>query len=136
MSAGATPCSSCHGAPPPFPHPQSADCARCHSGTVLAGGGIDLAGGKHIDGTVQVDGGGCTACHGTEGVNPAPPVGTRGETETSAIAVGAHQKHVRDGAIRKAFACSECHVSPSVALHANGVVDLAWGALAAKGTTP
>ena len=88
VSAGPTACGSCHGFPPPLPHPQNPDCGRCHSDTVLAGGGIDLAGGRHIDGTLQVNGGGCTLCHGTEGVNPAPPAGTKGETLTTQRAVG------------------------------------------------
>ncbi|WP_242343295.1 CxxxxCH/CxxCH domain c-type cytochrome [Anaeromyxobacter terrae] len=136
VSAGPTACDSCHGAPPPLPHPQSTDCSRCHSGTVLATGGIDLAGGKHIDGTVQVDGGGCTVCHGTEGKNPAPPLGTKGETLTTQRAVGAHQKHVVDGAIRKAFACSACHEPVSDLTHVNGSIPLPFTGLASSGTTP
>ncbi|HSD22114.1 MAG TPA: CxxxxCH/CxxCH domain-containing protein, partial [Anaeromyxobacter sp.] len=136
VSAGPTACTACHGAPPPFPHPPSTDCARCHSGTVLAGGGIDLAGGKHIDGTLQVDGGGCTACHGTEGVNPAPPVGTNGETLTTQRAVGAHQKHVVTGTIRTAFTCSACHAPVSDLTHVNGTISLPFGGLASQGTTP
>ena len=136
VSAGPTACSSCHGAPPPFPHPPSTDCARCHSGTVLAGGGIDLAGGKHIDGTLQVDGGGCTACHGTEGVNPAPPVGTSGETLTTQRAVGAHQKHVVTGTIRSAFACSDCHAPVTDLTHVNGTISLPFTGLASQRHDP
>ncbi|ABS27246.1 CxxxxCH/CxxCH domain-containing protein [Anaeromyxobacter sp. Fw109-5] len=136
VSSGPTGCGSCHGAPPPLPHPQSTDCSRCHSGTVLASGAIDLARGQHIDGTVQVDGGGCTACHGTEGVNPAPPLGTNGETLTTQRAVGAHQKHVVDGNIRKAFACSDCHAPVTDLTHVNGAISLPFTGLASSGTTP
>ena len=133
---GQTACGSCHAAPPGLPHPPRTDCGRCHPGTTTADGAIDVAGGQHIDGTLDVAPVTCTMCHGTEGVNPAPPAGTRGETETSAVAVGAHQKHVRDGAIRKALDCAECHVKPTVMLHADGAVEVAWGALAANGTAP
>ncbi|WP_242339350.1 CxxxxCH/CxxCH domain-containing protein [Anaeromyxobacter sp. SG66] len=139
VSDGPTACNACHGAPPPLPHPQATDCARCHPGTVLATGGIDVAGGQHIDGIVQVEGrGSCTACHGRQGVNPAPPFGTRGETLTTQRPVGAHQKHVVDGAIRKAFACSDCHalVTDLGTEHANGTVSMPFTGLASRGTTP
>ena len=109
------------------------DCSRCRPGTTTADDSrIDVAGGQHIDGTLDIVPVTCTMCHGTEGVNPAPPVGTRGETETSAIAVGAHQKHVQNGLIRNALDCAECHVEPNDPAHANGTVDLAWGDLAVR----
>ena len=133
VSAGPTACSSCHGAPPPLPHPQNTDCHRCHEGTVLATGAIDLAGGQHIDGTVQVSAGGCTACHGTDAVNPAPPLGTSGETLTTQRAVGAHQKHVVDGPIRKALACDGCHAPVSDLTHVNGTISLPFAGLASPG---
>jgi predicted CxxxxCH...CXXCH cytochrome family protein len=125
-------CGTCHGAPPPAPHPPSTQCSGCHAETVNADGTINVAGGKHIDGTLQVSGGGCNACHGSAD-NPAPPLGTRGETATTALAVGAHQAHVRDTLIRKAMSCSECHVVPAQSLHSNGKVDMAWGPLATAG---
>ncbi|HEY3446775.1 MAG TPA: CxxxxCH/CxxCH domain-containing protein [Myxococcales bacterium] len=49
-------CGTCHGAPPPAPHPQNASCNECHAMTVLASGKIDVAGGKHIDGILEVTG--------------------------------------------------------------------------------
>ena len=136
VSGGPTACSSCHGAPPPLPHPQNADCHRCHEGTVLATGAIDVAGGQHIDGTVQVSAGGCTACHGTDGVNPAPPLGTNGETLTTQRAVGAHQKHVVDGPIRRALTCDGCHAAVADLTHVNGTISLPFAGLASQGTTP
>ena len=133
VGEGQASCGTCHAAPPGFPHPSRMDCSRCHPGTTTADDSrIDVAGGQHIDGTLDIVPVTCTMCHGTEGVNPAPPVGTRGETETSAIAVGAHQKHVQNGPIRKALDCAECHVDPTIPLHTNGTVDLAWGDLAMR----
>ncbi|BDG09237.1 CxxxxCH/CxxCH domain c-type cytochrome [Anaeromyxobacter paludicola] len=77
-------CGSCHGMPPAAPHPAvssaPAGCAMCHPGTVRSDGTIDVAGGKHVNGVVDVafgagGGAGCNACHG------APP------------ATGAHVAH-------------------------------------------
>ncbi|MEI6226755.1 MAG: CxxxxCH/CxxCH domain-containing protein, partial [Deltaproteobacteria bacterium] len=48
-------------------------------------------------------------------------------------AVGAHQLHLQDGALRPAIACSECHEVPSSSSHSNGTVDLTFGTLATKG---
>jgi hypothetical protein len=38
---------------------------------------------------------------------------TRGRTDASLRSVGAHQAHLRDGPLRRAIACSECHVVPA-----------------------
>lgn len=49
-------CGSCHGLPPPAPHPPAADCAVCHPQTVIGGTDpleIDLSTGTHIDGEVS-----------------------------------------------------------------------------------
>ncbi len=48
-------------------------------------------------------------------------------------AVGAHQLHLEDGAVRAAVACAECHVVPTTAAHANGKVDVAFGPLSTTG---
>src|SRR5919206_127044 len=85
-----------------------------------------LASGKHINGKVDLGALGCTSCHGDKANgNAAPPRGTRGETATTARAVGAHQQHLSDGPFRQALACSECHVVPADTSHVNGTVDLA-----------
>jgi predicted CxxxxCH...CXXCH cytochrome family protein len=88
--------------------------------------------------------GACTLCHGDPGrqataLNPhlpaAPPAGTNGETLVADRAVGAHQLHLNDNAIRGAISCSECHVVPTSPAHTNGTVDIAFGTLAtANGT--
>jgi predicted CxxxxCH...CXXCH cytochrome family protein len=57
-------CGTCHGAPPPSHAATSTTCSTCHPGTVRQDGTIDLAGGLHLDGTLQVSGGSCTSCHG------------------------------------------------------------------------
>src|SRR5512137_2257703 len=84
----------------------------------------------------------CTPCHGDATrqdttTNPrlsaSPPKGTKGETDVTARAVGAHQLHLQDGAIRAAVACAECHVVPTTTAHANGKVDLSFGSLATTG---
>ena len=134
-------CATCHGAPPPLPHPQVADCSGCHPETVDAGGAILVAGGKHIDGAVQVGGLGCTSCHGdAQTQNPAPPVDTAGSSATTDVAVGAHQLHLRDTAIRQAVACTECHVVPA-AVDSPGHIDappaeVTFGPLASHNAAP
>jgi predicted CxxxxCH...CXXCH cytochrome family protein len=142
-------CGTCHGIPPPAPHPTViggvTKCAGCHPATVKPDGTIDVAGGKHMDGTVQgpgAGGSGCTACHGDAtravAIAPAPPTGTHGETATSSRAVGAHQAHLVDNTIRAAIACAECHVVPaSTNGHPTGTINVTFGALATTGgTTP
>jgi predicted CxxxxCH...CXXCH cytochrome family protein len=129
-------CGTCHGSPPPAPHPASTACHQCHSSTVGADGEIDLARGTHVNGTLELDGLGCTGCHGSD-TNAAPPLSTRGESDPSLISVGAHQAHVRDGALRRAVDCGECHVLPDRLVHSDGAVDLAWGPLATSdGASP
>ena len=95
-------CGSCHGAPPPASsgHPAVSSaltgCATCHPKTVKADGTIDVAGGFHVNGTVEVDSTAmtCSSCHGTSGrtgtdpfIAAAPPSGTHGETATTTRAL-------------------------------------------------
>lgn len=86
----------------------------------------------------------CTSCHGDAtrtaiaGADPnvksAPPIGTKGETATSARAVGAHQAHVNRANVRaNPIACNECHVVPAANNHGNAKVDIAFGTLAKTG---
>ena len=51
-------CGTCHGTPPPPPHPAQSDCSTCHSGTVSSGMNINVAGGLHINGIIDYVGGG------------------------------------------------------------------------------
>ena len=47
-------CGSCHGRPPPPPHPQVERCAACHPTTVRPDGSLDVSGGAHVNGIVDV----------------------------------------------------------------------------------
>lgn len=132
-----TRCESCHGNPPPLPHPPATDCERCHSDTVNAFGAIRTELRQHIDGDVDVDRLSCTACHGG-GESAAPPFSVAGESATSARGVGAHRSHLEEAAWHGPVACSECHLVPE-AYEDEGHVDddppeaeLVWGDLAQK----
>jgi predicted CxxxxCH...CXXCH cytochrome family protein len=109
-------CGACHGFPPPSPHPQSSKCASCHAQTAGAGSASIAFPENHVNGKVEVSfAPGCAACHGSAD-NPAPPVGTGGETSTTSVAVGAHQSHLKgSGGIAEPVACGACHVVPSTA---------------------
>ena len=107
-SAGTLDCDSCHGSPPPAPHPPVEQCEFCHAEVVSAGRMIrepEL----HVNGVVEVsvpeD---CTSCHGAE--NSAPPRDIQGNTETTFAGVGAHQIHVLGTEISRAVPCEECHL--------------------------
>ena len=139
-------CGTCHGIPPPASsgHPTvsggTTACAGCHPGTVLADGTIDVAGGKHINGTVDVSGTACTSCHGDSTranavIAPAPPKDAHGNTSTTALGVGAHQSHLNAGPLRGAIACSECHVVPSDTAHSTETTPppVIFGSLANSG---
>ncbi|HET9754562.1 MAG TPA: CxxxxCH/CxxCH domain-containing protein, partial [Myxococcales bacterium] len=120
-------CGTCHGVPPPPPHPANAACGECHTGYTATS--VDAQ--KHVNGTIDVTMT-CTSCHGSA-ANAAPPLGTHGETATTSRAVGAHQQHLAGAALGKRIACGECHVVPNTVPHANGVVDVAFGPLARSG---
>ena len=119
-SAGA--CGSCHGLPPPAPHPQSDRCSVCH-GDVIDADRHFIAPERHVDGVVDYAAGACNKCHGSE-QSPAPPLDTLGNASVSAIGVGAHQVHLAGGANGRALECQECHVVPEHvedATHADGL---------------
>jgi predicted CxxxxCH...CXXCH cytochrome family protein len=94
-------CGSCHGAPPAS-HPPVEACGSCHP---------DTAG--HIDGELAIgDGPGCSGCHGSDD-SPAPPRDLAGNTNRSAIGVGAHRGHLEARlALRGPMPCSSCHRVP------------------------
>ncbi len=105
-------CSSCHGSPPPAPHPQIADCAHCHGEVVGADNASIVDRARHVDGIVDVMlDQTCTSCHGD--VNPAPPRDLAGNLATTAPGVGAHQTHVVGTPRSRAVACNECHTVPT-----------------------
>jgi predicted CxxxxCH...CXXCH cytochrome family protein len=105
-------CGSCHGAPPPAPHPSGSNCASCHP-TMEENTLAFRDPASHIDGKVDlVDAnatGGCTSCHGS--TNAAPPKDLAGQTSSAKI--GAHQAHLATSTWRHAIPCSGCHVVPT-----------------------
>ncbi|MBI1945795.1 MAG: CxxxxCH/CxxCH domain-containing protein [Deltaproteobacteria bacterium] len=118
-------CDSCHGAPPPAPHPAGellegsgaagAGCVRCHDETVDEQGQIRVAAATHIDGVVQTRGPECGACHGDPtSTDGAPPRDLAGNTETQFPGVGAHQAHLAANGRSAPVACADCHVVPTV----------------------
>jgi predicted CxxxxCH...CXXCH cytochrome family protein len=131
-------CGTCHGAPPPAPHPNVHECQMCHPDTVTADGQIDLVSGKHINGTIDVTGGGggCSACHGSED-NAAPPKSLNGATDTGTVEVGAHQAHLSGGSLRTAMSCEDCHIVPtamdSESHYGEAPAEVTWGGLATTG---
>jgi predicted CxxxxCH...CXXCH cytochrome family protein len=72
LGEGQADCGSCHGLPPPSPHPLVrgglADCNICHADTVDATGTVipPADGGKHLDGLVEATGG-----HAPEFIDPS-----------------------------------------------------------------
>jgi len=134
-------CKSCHGAPPPPPHPSWSNCWYCHPETVNEDGSIDIAGGAHMDGELTaLDQ--CWDCHGTEASAGAPPAAIDGAEETTELGVGAHASHLTDNTIRHAIECSECHrvpaeVGSSGHLGTDLPAEIVFGALArARGAEP
>jgi len=116
VDSGQAACGTCHGAPPPShaAYAGASDCHACHGLTVLADGKIDVAGRRHLNGSLDFTGGGsglaCDTCHA------APPH------------TGAHRAHAAGvptaelayGDLRSwagfsapgggyAFGCGHCH---------------------------
>jgi predicted CxxxxCH...CXXCH cytochrome family protein len=106
-------CGSCHGAPPPAPHPADTNCATCHP-TMEESSLTFRDPSRHIDGVVDVVAGvagGCTSCHGSE-TSSAPPRDLAGNTAPTALGVGAHAAHLAPSTWRHEITCSNCHVVP------------------------
>jgi hypothetical protein len=126
-------CASCHGAPPPSPHPQIPNCALCHPNATGSLGRLMTDRTRHVDGVVDVAvPATCDACHGTPG-NPAPPRDTRGETATTVPGVGAHQAHVVGRGLARVVQCAECHVMPATVVsgqHLDGVTQVVFSGVA------
>lgn len=108
-------CGSCHGTPPPAPHPTGANCASCHP-TMEESSLTFRDPASHIDGKVDVVGagttGGCTSCHGS--TTAAPPKDLSGDTLPSAPGVGAHTAHLAASPWRRAMPCTSCHKVPTM----------------------
>ncbi|WP_428262480.1 CxxxxCH/CxxCH domain c-type cytochrome [Haliangium sp.] len=107
-------CGTCHGAPPPEPHPSDTNCGTCHP-TMKPGTLEFLDPASHINGELDVVDGAldavCGSCHG-EGDESSPPRDLAGNTERSAPGVGAHRQHVGDSDWHRDLSCVQCHVVP------------------------
>ncbi len=132
-------CGTCHGVPPALPHPQGDDCSVCH-GEVIDEAGTFLRPELHVDGIVQFEDPGCSACHGSA-ESAAPPMDTRGNSMISELGVGAHQVHLEGGFAGRPVECSECHEVPAgyePFAHVDALpAEMEWGDLAkAHGRSP
>ena len=107
-------CGSCHGVPPPAPHPTDTNCASCHP-TMEEGSTTFRDPASHINGVVDVVSssatGGCTSCHGTD-TSAAPPKDLAGNTVPTARGVGAHTAHLKPSTWHRAMPCTSCHRVP------------------------
>jgi predicted CxxxxCH...CXXCH cytochrome family protein len=107
-------CGSCHGHPPPPPHPADTACAKCHP-TMEENHTTFRDPESHINGTVEWTEpgatGGCTSCHGSPD-GAAPPKDLAGKTAPTDRGVGAHARHLAPSTWHRQIACSACHVVP------------------------
>ncbi len=126
-------CSSCHGAPPPLPHPQATNCANCHPNSTGVNGRDVVNRELHVNGTVNAAvPTTCDGCHGSA-TNFAPPRDTNGGTATTLLSVGAHQAHLVGRGLARVVQCTECHEVPAQVLtpkHTNGVTEVKFSGVA------
>lgn len=100
---------------------------------MIGTGGISGAGGPVGGAATGGLGGGamspsCTGCHGDPASNnPAPPSDTLGNSDSTAVGVGAHAKHLGASSWHRQSKCTDCHLVPTSTAHANGKVELVWG---------
>ena len=129
-----TACGSCHGLPPPAPHPQKKDCSQCHSQVIDANRNF-VNPALHVDGIVEKSLA-CNSCHGSDSSN-APPSDLEGNTAPRFAGVGAHANHVQVSATHGVIACNECHVVPTLDTpgHIDGTppATVAFGVVATSG---
>lgn len=118
-------CGTCHGAPPPAPHPVDDNCGSCHPSVSVADNRVFLDPSLHINGIVDVstgEGGACDSCHGSAG-DSAPPSDLSGDKDRTAVGVGAHREHLALSSWRREINCSNCHQVPTAVgdpLHMDG----------------
>lgn len=133
-------CTSCHGAPPPEPHPQVSNCSLCHPNATGFKGREVKDKTQHVNGQVEVSvSASCDACHG-DAVSPAPPRDAQGRTDTALTSVGAHRSHVIGRGLARTVRCQDCHKVPSQTVsagHLNGVAEVVFSGVAkANGAQP
>ena len=129
-------CTSCHGFPPPPPHPRLTTCAGCHGRTVRPDGTIDVAGGLHVNGRIDFGGpgGGTLACDGCHGYPPATGAHLAHFGWTAGADRGAYGDARALGDLvaagllpasfpSYAFGCGSCHPLDG-AKHMDGVVEV------------
>ncbi|MGC9982145.1 MAG: CxxxxCH/CxxCH domain-containing protein [Polyangia bacterium] len=106
-------CTFCHGLPPNGAG--GTRCSTCHYSVVDAQANL-VSTSLHLDGTVEFADVNtpCSTCHGSVN-SPAPPPDLEGNTDSSAVGVGQHQRHVVAPVlnIRGPIQCSECHQVPA-----------------------
>ncbi|MBI2896274.1 MAG: CxxxxCH/CxxCH domain-containing protein [Deltaproteobacteria bacterium] len=124
-------CGSCHGVPPPAPHPDvgQVTCGGCHPFDRFT----PLDPQRHGDGNLDVDVS-CTSCHGSD-LGPAPPVDTHGNDSTADRGVGAHASHLGESDWHAQVVCTDCHLVPgdvgdATHIDPDGVAELTFGDLA------
>jgi len=129
-------CVGCHGAPPPAPHPPLAACNRCHGATVQSDGSIDVGGGKHINGVIDVAAGdGCDGCHDFPPVGDAHAVHVGVPAPTQLAVYGDVVGRALGSEVAYGYACGTCHPRDA-GKHMNGVVEVELFDAAAPPTSP
>lgn len=98
------------------------ECQVCHGATYTGETRVNIScqtAGCHVDRTgARKSPEACNTCHGDFSAPArdtstfAPPKGVKGETSTSYRGVGAHQVHLKGGAVSGGFDCTECHTVP------------------------
>lgn len=87
-------------------------CKACHGDNLDGGLSVVSCDNCHTGGAAwRTD---CLYCHGGQDNNSgAPPLGLRGETLRSSVAVGAHTVHLTESPSHTAWECSVCHIVPT-----------------------
>lgn len=116
-------CGSCHGVPPPAPHPKLSkmSCSPCHTGFT---GMLPSNPSLHADGKLDVLG--CGKCHAVPpatgshvihyGDSSSPPLADYADTRTVA-------EYYPNGAAYYMYGCGNCHPLDDTK-HANGAVEV------------
>ena len=128
-------CAMCHGYPPASHSPESTSCNGCHPDTVRTDGTVDIAAGKHVNGTLDITGGtggsGCASCHGfppATGAHVAhfglPGVTAGAYDDTATLETRYPADTPTSAPTVYAYGCANCH-SMDVGKHRNGTADIA-----------
>lgn len=126
-----------------------ATCSDCHASVVdtllnitnpflHVNGVVDtLIAGRSLCNVCHGSGpGACLGCHGgVDNQTAAPPLGLRGETSTTQLAVGAHTTHMEGSSITDGIECSDCHKVPAnlidpTHLGVDSIAEITWSSLA------